>query len=146
MLGLSVLVIAVVAAIMFVTFQVDNEMSPIGGYAYLGGIFALLVIIVRFFSNIRPLFSNGAVQGFGCSVGIVGVIVSISPLIIARATTPAGDNWMSEGSGGGSAIWLMMFSVPVGFIIGVVGLRIFNAASASAKKAMQNPDELGDLQ
>ncbi len=146
MLALMIAIVGVGAGALWLEWFFLESKGPISSVAYLGGLIGLVIVIVRFFANIRPLFTDGAVQGFGCGVGLLGVAVGFSPILIARLTTPPGENWLSEASGGGSAIWLMIYSLPFGFIIGVVGLRIFNAASARSKKAMQNPDELGDLQ
>ena len=61
---------------------------------------------------------------FGLTFMVIGALVAFSPLAIAMANTAPGHNWMSEGDSqsGGAAIWLMMFTLPVGAIIGIYGL------------------------
>ena len=53
---------------------------------------------------------------------IAGILIAIAPIIIAfflglKTHTSMWD----EGSGSGAAIWLMLFSLPLGFIVIVVG-------------------------
>ena len=61
---------------------------------------------------------------FGLTFMIIGALVAFSPVAMAMANTAPGHNWMSEGDSqsGGAAIWLMMFTLPVGAIIGIYGL------------------------
>jgi hypothetical protein len=64
---------------------------------------------------------------------IAGAVVAFSPLAMAFLSTAPGHNWMSEGDSqsGGSYIWGMLITLPVGFVIGVVGLvKIVNASFA----------------
>ena len=54
---------------------------------------------------------------------IVGFVVAFFPLALAFFSTAPGHNWMSEGDSqsGGSYIWAMLVSLPIGFVIGLVG-------------------------
>ena len=75
---------------------------------------------------------------FGLTFMVIGALVAFSPLAIAMANTAPGHNWMSEGDSqsGGAAIWLMMFTLPVGAIIGIYGLvKLIQSASKSAVKS-----------
>jgi hypothetical protein len=79
------------------------------------------------------LFKPGA--GSGVIIMIIGALVAFSPLAIAIANTAPGHNWMSEGDSqsGGAAIWLMMFTLPVGAIIGIYGLvKLIQSATQSS--------------
>jgi len=70
----------------------------------------------------------------GCLLGLFGLALAFSPLLIAALSTQPGHNMWSEGdsASGGAAIWLMIFTLPVGGALGLVGLiRFF---SQSAKK------------
>jgi hypothetical protein len=50
-------------------------------------------------------------------------LFAFSPLALAYFSTPAGGNmWSEGGNGGGTAIWLMLFTLPLGFLTGVTGL------------------------
>lgn len=53
---------------------------------------------------------------------LIGLAFAFSPLLIARLSTPAGGNMYSEGSGGGSAIWLMFLTIPGGAAVCIQGL------------------------
>ena len=52
----------------------------------------------------------------------VGLIFAISPLLLAFVTSifQGGSMW-DEGSGTGGYIWLMMGTLPVGFVLIVIG-------------------------
>ena len=52
----------------------------------------------------------------------VGLIFAISPLLLAFVTSifQGGSMW-DEGSGTGGYIWLMMGTLPVGFVLFVIG-------------------------
>ncbi len=53
----------------------------------------------------------------------VGLIFAISPLLLAFVTSifQGGSMW-DEGSGTGGYIWLMMGTLPVGFVLIVIGV------------------------
>jgi hypothetical protein len=52
-----------------------------------------------------------------------GLIFSISPILLAFVTSlfQGGSMW-DEGSGTGAYIWLMFLTLPVGFVLVVIGL------------------------
>jgi len=52
-----------------------------------------------------------------------GLIFAISPILLAFITSlfQGGSMW-DEGSGTGGYIWLMFLTLPVGFILTVIGL------------------------
>jgi|GEM_PF-4942620 len=53
---------------------------------------------------------------------IAGLLIAIAPIIIAFIEGQKTNSSMwDEGSGSGAVIWLMLFSVPLGFIVIVVG-------------------------
>ena len=53
----------------------------------------------------------------------VGLIFAISPLLLAFVTSIfQGVSMWDEGSGSGGYIWLMMGTLPVGFVLVVIGL------------------------
>ncbi len=52
-----------------------------------------------------------------------GAFVGILPLLVAVITGAiTGYSPFSEGSGSGAVLWLLFFTVPLGFVIGAVGL------------------------
>ena len=53
----------------------------------------------------------------------VGLIFGVSPLILAFVTSifQGGSMW-DEGGGTGTYIWFMMLTVPVGFVLVIIGL------------------------
>ncbi len=53
----------------------------------------------------------------------VGLIFAISPILIAFITSifQGGSMW-DEGSGTGVYLWFLMMTLPVGFVIFVIGL------------------------
>ena len=54
----------------------------------------------------------------------VGAVVAFSPLAMAFFSTTPGHNMWSEGDArsGGSYLWGMLITLPLGFVIGLVGL------------------------
>ena len=52
-----------------------------------------------------------------------GLIFAFSPLLLSLVTSifQGGSMW-SEGSGTGTYIWFMMLTLPVGFLLIVIGL------------------------
>jgi hypothetical protein len=71
---------------------------------------------------------------------LIGVGIIILPIIVAFVSTPPGGNALSEGGGGGgAAIWLMFYSIPIGGVVAIMGLKKFyreNATRPKAKKIM----------
>ncbi len=55
----------------------------------------------------------------------VGLIFAISPLLLAFVTSifQGGSMW-DEGSGTGGYIWLMMGTLPIGFVLIVIGVVV----------------------
>jgi uncharacterized membrane protein len=53
----------------------------------------------------------------------VGLLTAISPILIAFVTSifQGGSMW-DEGSGTGGYIWLLFLTLPVGFVLIVIGL------------------------
>ncbi|MFM6978261.1 MAG: hypothetical protein ACKOWR_06090 [Micrococcales bacterium] len=66
---------------------------------------------------------------------IVGAVVAWSPLAMAFLSTTPGHNMWSEGDSqsGGTYLWGMMITLPMGFIIGVVGLVLLLSAAVAPK-------------
>lgn len=127
-------VIGVALGVMFGLYNILDEpaYSQAQQIIILVGLFGIGYVFVRFIRKIRPLLTPAVVSSIGCLTGIAGVVVGFLPLIIASANTPAGGNMYDE-SGAGAAIWLMMFSVPFGVGIGIVGIAIFRAGVAAKK-------------
>lgn len=74
--------------------------------------------------------------GMGClGYGVVALIVMFSPLFLAILNTKPGSNPLSEGDPGSGAagIWLMMLTIPIAFVIVIVGI-----AKSQRRKSEQN--------
>ncbi len=55
-----------------------------------------------------------------------GCLLALSPIAIALLATPIGGNMFSTaGDGGGAALFLLLFSLPVGLVVSVVGLVLW---------------------
>ena len=56
----------------------------------------------------------------------VGLLFAFSPLLLAFVTSlfQGGSMW-DEGSGTGGYIWLMMGTLPVGFVLIVIGVVVW---------------------
>ena len=53
----------------------------------------------------------------------IGLVFAIAPLLIAFVTgLIQGVSMWDEGSGTGAYIWLMMLTLPVGFVLVVIGI------------------------
>ena len=53
----------------------------------------------------------------------VGLLVAFSPLLIAFVTgLIQGVSMWDEGSGTGAYIWLMLMTLPVGFVLACIGI------------------------
>ena len=52
-----------------------------------------------------------------------GLVFAISPILLAFVTSlfQGGSMW-DEGNGTGTFIWFMIFTLPVGFVVVVIGL------------------------
>ena len=56
----------------------------------------------------------------------VGLLFAFSPLLLAFVTSLFHDGSMwDEGSGSGGYIWLMMGTLPVGFVLIVIGVVVW---------------------
>ncbi len=75
---------------------------------------------VNFSQNSTP--GVDSVKSGGITMGC-GAIFAFFPMIIAMISTAPGSNMWSEGdsNSGGSALWLMMFTFPIGLIMMIVG-------------------------
>lgn len=83
----------------------------------------------------------------GALVIFLGFLITFSPLLIAFLSTPPGGNMFSEGGGGGgAAIWLMIFTLPVGGLTALTGVVIHFAGVISALKAKATDDPDGSEQ
>ena len=80
---------------------------------------------------------------FGALFVCLGFGFTFGPLLISFITTP-GENMLSEGGGGGgSAIWGMISTLPIGSVIALIGvIRLFSGViSASNATAVNKDDE-----
>ena len=50
---------------------------------------------------------------------IAGLIVAVSPFFLAL--TAGGSVW-DEGNGGGAALWFLIFTIPLGGLLVLIGL------------------------
>jgi uncharacterized membrane protein len=55
----------------------------------------------------------------------IGLLFAVSPILLAFVTSlfQGGSMW-DEGSGTGTFIWFMLFTLPVGLLLVVIGLVI----------------------
>lgn len=69
---------------------------------------------------------------------VCGFLIAFSPLAMAYFSTAPGANMWSESdpNSGGSAIWLMIITLPAGFVVGIIGLiiSIIGAVRSSRNK------------
>jgi hypothetical protein len=62
----------------------------------------------------------------GCIVGFVALAIAISPILIGIFGSIGCPQPANEGNcAAAAAPWLMFLSIPVGFIMGVVGIIIY---------------------
>jgi hypothetical protein len=53
----------------------------------------------------------------------IGLLFAVSPILLAFVTSLfQGDSMWDEGSGTGTFIWFMLFTLPVGLLLVVFGL------------------------
>ena len=64
----------------------------------------------------------------------IGIVLAFSPIGLAYLSAPGG-NFMSEGSGGGAVMWLMILTLPLGAAIAIAGLIRLGKASAKYLRA-----------
>ena len=86
-------------------------------------------------ANQTPSSGSGSGKAGGYTMGC-GALIAFFPLILAFFSTAPGANMWSEGdsNSGGAALWLMMLTVPLGFIVGIVGLVIYLVGSSKRNK------------
>jgi len=70
----------------------------------------------------------------GCLVGWLGLLFGISPILIGLTSVV----WCGPGANEGNcaaaaAPWAMFFTIPVGFITGIVGIVVYFAANKKKK-------------
>ncbi len=92
---------------------------------FLGGIF------LNGSLNGQPVSSNARK---GLWTMYWAALIAFSPIGLAALATAPGHNMWSESDSqsGGSVIWLMLLTIPVGLIMGIVGLVM--AISGAGKK------------
>jgi hypothetical protein len=55
-----------------------------------------------------------------------GCLFALLPIAIAMLATPIGGNMFSTGGdGGGAALWALIFTLPVGAILTIIGLVLW---------------------
>ena len=64
----------------------------------------------------------------------IGLVVAFAPLILSFVTSifQGGSMW-DEGSGTGAYLWFMLLTLPLGFVIMLVGLILLIARRRPAK-------------
>jgi hypothetical protein len=86
-------------------------------------------------ANHTPSTGSGSSKAGGYTMGC-GVLIVFFPLILAFFSTAPSANMWSEGdsNSGGSALWLMMLTIPLGFIVGIVGLAMYLVGSSKRNR------------
>jgi hypothetical protein len=51
----------------------------------------------------------------------LGVFIAVLPILVAILSTPPGGNPLSEGSGGGAALWFTLYTIPIGIFVAILG-------------------------
>lgn len=82
----------------------------------------------------------------GCAVSGCGMLFAIFPVIFAFLSTAAGHNMYNESdsSSGGAGLWALMFTIPVGAVIVLIGAimgfvrMVKNAKQNGASGASEN--------
>ena len=70
----------------------------------------------------------------GCLVGWLGLLFGISPILIGLTSVITCGPGANEGNcAAAAAPWFMFFTVPVGFITGIVGIVVYFAAKKKQK-------------
>ena len=82
-------------------------------------------IFGNFFSNVRPLFTDGTVRNLGCATALLGLLMMVSPIIVSSVLGGSSGNMFDESTSAGAVLWLLIYTVPGGVIIAIVGTRIF---------------------
>ena len=86
-------------------------------------------------ANRKPSSGSDSAKAGGYTMGC-GALIAFFPMILAWFETAPGANMWSEGdsNSGGAALWLMMLTVPVGFVVGIVGLIMFISGSSKRNR------------
>ena len=67
-----------------------------------------------------------------------GVFVGTLPLIVALIEgVVSGYSPFSEGSGSGAVLWLLVFTLPIGFIISVIGVVLLVSGFVRYRGALE---------
>lgn len=135
-LGILLGLLAATAALwclgMWLSFTIDSESGfrhdlagIIGQGTFWICVIGVFWIFGNFFSNVRPLFTDGTVRNLGCATALLGVLMMVSPIIVSAVTGGPSGNMFDESTSAGAVLWLLIYTVPGGVIIAIVGTRIF---------------------
>lgn len=70
---------------------------------------------------------------------IAGILIAVSPIIRAFVGSFGSDSSMfNESNGSGAAIWLVFMTVPLGFIVSIVGVIIGSVLQSRARAKSPN--------
>lgn len=71
-----------------------------------------------------PTGAGNASVKAGLIMLVLGLVIAVSPVLMAVVSTAPGHNMWSESDSqsGGSALWLLLMTIPLGGILGLVGL------------------------
>lgn len=69
-----------------------------------------------------------------------GTIFAFFPLIVAMVTTAAGSNMWNESdpNSGGAGLWALIVTLPIGFIVGLIGLIMYLTGRRKLAKSVDN--------
>ncbi|MEN9692752.1 MAG: hypothetical protein RLZZ330_396 [Actinomycetota bacterium] len=71
----------------------------------------------------------------GCWIGWVGPVIAVLPLFFGMIGSIGCPQPANEGNcAAAAAPWLMFFTIPLGFIMGLAGLIIFTVSKISENK------------
>ena len=97
------------------------------------------------------IFLNGSSNGHPVTAKVKNglwlmywaALIAFSPIGLAAISTSPGHNLWSEGDSqsGGSAIWAMLVTVPIGLIVGIIGLVQLASGSANSQAPTQKNSE-----
>ena len=135
-LGILLGLLAAAAAIwflgMWLSFTIDSESGfrhDLAGIIGQGTFWICAIgvfwIFGNFFSNVRPLFTDGTVRNLGCATALLGGLMMVSPIIVSSVLVGLSSNSPEGTASAGTAIWLMYYTVPGGLLVAIVGTQIF---------------------